>query len=474
MKKIVKEYHVPILCFLSLLLLGGLLIRRPFDLNDYYWHSKTGEYIFSTKSVPQTGIFSWVALERNLPWIAHEWLFGLFIFAVGEVNLPVFLVLVYISLVFLPLIFVEKPWTKNVLAVFMLATAIFFSANLILTARPHVFMFLFLSFSVGCVHKARNTRNPKWLFGIPLVMPFWANLHGGSSNMGYLILFLYLISGIVPFQWGGLYGEKRTRKELLVAGIALVLSVGFIILNPNGLQLMLYPYQNMADSSMLQYIAEWGSADIKRPLDLFLIFVPVFFTALIWISKKRVSLYELLLFGLAAFMALRSARFVYFLTMVTFFVTVEKLPECSIKKSAKWLASFSFISLFLFLVVANAVYPGTLHFVDHDIEGIESIRDVDAKRLFTDYNLGGRLIHEDILVSIDGRADVYKDQGFVEHMRFVRGDMSLLEAEDYLNRENYDYAVMGTKTRPFSYFEVLPGWEEIETTKDIRLFKKIG
>src|SRR5437870_6507402 len=49
---------------------------------DYWWHVRTGQLIAETGGIPRTDPYSFTAAGQ--PWVAHEWLTELMLFAVAR------------------------------------------------------------------------------------------------------------------------------------------------------------------------------------------------------------------------------------------------------------------------------------------------------------------------------------------------------------------------------------------------------
>ena len=59
---------------------GVYKINQSFEMNDAFWHIKTGEWIVQHGMVKNC-IGSWIIGDK--PWMAHEWLFGVLIYLVS-------------------------------------------------------------------------------------------------------------------------------------------------------------------------------------------------------------------------------------------------------------------------------------------------------------------------------------------------------------------------------------------------------
>lgn len=60
------------LFFLILLMVLFFLSVREVTDPDFWWHLRAGQYIFETRSIPHTDIFSFTFDGRE--WVTHEWL----------------------------------------------------------------------------------------------------------------------------------------------------------------------------------------------------------------------------------------------------------------------------------------------------------------------------------------------------------------------------------------------------------------
>lgn len=83
-----ENYTEQISIWLLLLALLGIVLScfsGGISGNDFWWHVKVGEYIFEEGSVPTTGIFSWVGMEKGIEWTAHEWLSELIFYCIHNI-----------------------------------------------------------------------------------------------------------------------------------------------------------------------------------------------------------------------------------------------------------------------------------------------------------------------------------------------------------------------------------------------------
>ena len=103
----------------------------------------------------------------------------------------------------------------------------------------------------------------KKIYFLPLIGCLWSNLHGGSSNLSYLLCIVFLVCTKLEFKLGRVYSKKLEKKafiKLLLVSIGTVLSV---LINPIGLKVLAFPYTSLGDNLMMKIISEWQAPDAK-------------------------------------------------------------------------------------------------------------------------------------------------------------------------------------------------------------------
>lgn len=389
--------------------------------NDFWWHVKVGEWICTNLTVPTTDVFSWYGIEHSLNWTAHEWLsdvvYYLLLKGVGE--LGIFLFSLGSALLMLCLIWKEvRLYARSNI---LLSSIYFLAMPLVLYiffyGRPHLFSFFFLFFELKCLYKFVNDQNSKAIYFIPLISCLWSNFHGGSSNLSYLLCFVFLLVGLLPENIGRLYSTRWDKKSFLKLLAVSVASVLAILVNPIGLDLLLYPYVNMGDSLMLSLIAEWASPDAKDMLQLVLFFLPIFVTTIGFIiGEKKIRTIDVLMMLVFFFLFFRSIRFIMLWYIAAAFYAFRYMPRFELTRINKYVkigASALAVVLFSVVSVYSVSQIKQLYTEEKLIsevmtdEMIDFIKQDEPERLFNDYNFGEALIYNDIKVFFDARADIY-------------------------------------------------------------------
>ncbi len=423
------HWRLAALALLLALAFTGLLAVFPDPDPDIWWHVKTGEIIVTEHTIPRTDIFTYTAHGR--PWVTHEWLTEVILYAVyqlGGVNLLVFLK------AFLAIAAVGiSAWATLVgerardrLA--PVALGVLLAAPLLATrafARPHLFTAVLLAGTLLLLRLEGKTGKKAYRLALIPLFVLWANLHSGFI-LGLLLVVLY---------WAGeaidrtREGKSPTRRRATVtdtrAGMFAILLLA-TLLNPHHVHALLYPFQLVARPEVRERIFELRNIfhpDFRGALFLGdLLAVAIVLGLLVAGARRRVVWAVLLpglVFGLLGVRAVRGVS--------EFAVLVPAL----IGVHGEWLGRRR-LSTFAILLLVGVGTVATFRWgVPMGREGARKpglgisqqmvpdqaaifLRQVDTTgRLFNTMGFGGYLIHElwpGRQVYIDGRLDVFPDR----------------------------------------------------------------
>ena len=463
-----------ILFGIFVVLLFGIGIFACKGVSDYYWHVQVGDFIMEHHNVPKVGIFSWFA--KDLPWIAHEWgsevllaLSRVLFHGMGPiVYMAVFALLLGLILYLTNMKnYFKTIWFSVVWIVMGAFVMLFFYLP-----RPHMISYCLFAVTVYLIIDLWKNPASKKLYFLSLLSLIWVNVHGGSSNLPYVLCLVCLFVGSIDFRFQRLEFQRLSKEQLHRYFLVFVLCLLSCFVNPNTYHMVLYPYQNMMDKTMLQTIVEWRSPDIKLLTDLLLVLFPIGFSALtMLISKKKVSGITLVLFLLFTYLSLSSIRFIplfYIVMTYLIFSFVEEQTNQQ-KYSIFYLAlAVEAVLLFSFALVTVGSLRDRLKPTDLDLKAVAQIKQVNPKRLFNSYGLGGQLIYHNIDVFIDGRADLYASSNYKDAyaLEYLEADPSKL-IEDY----QFDLFVIFKSDPLFYYLEGNESFELIYENQTICLFQ---
>ena len=411
--------------------------------NDFWWHVRVGEWILDNGQVPQTGIYSWYALQENLPWISHEWLSEVILYLVystfgsaGILGMSALLALTLLGLMLRMnrVSILEHPAPTSAYYIFaLLILPVYFYG------RPQIFSVFLLFAAAYLLYRFMDGTNRRLIWWMPVLSVLWSNLHGGSANLPYTLCLMALISGLFHFQHPRLESNPLTKKEasqLLFVALASILATA---ISPHGLEMIAYPFINMGDALMVNNIGEWASPDAKSIFELLLCFGPILFVSLVLLlSEKKIRLFDLLIFLFFAYLAFRSIRFILLFYIIGAFYVFRYLPQESrplvpATKGFKTLAVFAACVLVGLNLFAATRLHATLANGEPiakvlDDKYIGLVREDAPDRLFNDYNYGELLIFNEIDVFIDGRADLYSKHNLREAI--LLSDLQAPEGEE--------------------------------------------
>lgn len=314
------ERMPPRLAFASVLLaalcLLGLFATEIAD-TDFWWHLKTGQFLFEQRALPVPDPFAFTTALNPPAYpgedqvrrfnLTHEWLAQAALYAVYTIGgLPAIILVralllgAFCGLAGLLAARRSGSFYLGIAAAFASATlAIHFTAD-----RPALFTFCMVAVFVAILEYRR------FLWTLPLLAVLWANCHGGFV-LGWVVVLAYC-AGTVRFSSRSPIPPDRLRLWLAAAGV-----VVFSGLNPNGFGVLgtLLRYRQ---SAMTANLIEWSPPYLWGPpyaFDILLYSAAV----LLAVSWRRVTTSDWALFaafGAAALAAFRNIPLIGFLAPV--------------------------------------------------------------------------------------------------------------------------------------------------------------
>ena len=426
--------------------------------NDFYWHLKTGEYIINSKKIPNIGIFSYYAINNNLTWTSHEWLFEVIIYLYKSVFYQYgAIIYIILSLVILSFIlwrlnqesFIKYPFYTVIWAIISMLIL----ANKILP-RPHLISYILFAATILIAFKIQKKKNNKIIFLIPIISILWSNIHGGSSNLSYIIYGIFLLDSIKKKD------KDLSKKYFLMT----VLSLLFIMINPHGVKMIFYPYQNMTYKVMLSCIDEWQKLNI---FSIDGIFYLLFITSIIYIlfkNKRKVDLLSVLLIGSFIYLAIKSTRFMPYLLIVSTSIIPSYFQISKFKIDIIPIFIFG-VLVFIILTITIAIPQANNSFKRISDDMIQYLKEKENLVLYNSYNLGGYLIYKDIPVFIDSRADIYINCNFSDVCQIEKGYQPNL-----LEKYNFNTLIIENKSGAYSYLKNNDNYELYMQDKNNSLF----
>ena len=393
--------------WLGLAALLALAVARasfPLSHDDLFGHLRTGEWIVEHREVPLADPFSFTRLGAR--WITHEWGFSLPAWGIwwlggypGLIAARVLLVLAIGLAVGWRMLAEARtrsiPWMAALLGLGLWAVA----GELIL--RAALVSELFLALTLLLLTRYRRTGDRRVLIALPVLFLLWGNLHSGVI-FGLYVLSLYVLEALVQ-------RNRRALPYLIALGACALAS----LLNPNGIEVWLYPWKLSRLLFASDIAWDLGHFAAARPWESppFLLLLLLLLGGLLPLRRLReLSLAEIL--GIATFLILsiRTPRFVFHFAILALPVIYRLLV------SREWSPAFrrtlgagvpAVLALTVLLawmnhprrLLAPRLPEGAVRFLEAErIEG----------RIFNHQNFGGYLLwRARVPIFWDGRNDVF-------------------------------------------------------------------
>jgi hypothetical protein len=294
----------------SVALVGVLVFLnlQPIRPHDFWWHMAIGREIVDTGQIPVVDAYS--QTQRGMPYPSYSmfWLMEVtfyLIYSLGGPALIVFFHSLTISSAYATLLWlsmkVSGSWRWAALGMLFAAMLGFNDWNV----RPQAVTFLLGAIYLQAIHALRGGAGRRWLLVFPAGMLVWVNSHG-TFFIGLVIIGLWLAEE-VWLGWRARAGKGRWNG-LVIPLMAFLGSVLVCLMNPRGIDVISYLIQ-MFSSSPVQYLAsEWAAPSFDTLPGAFFLVGLLFSAAILVVSPKRPSFYQLMIFLLFAALSLKTSR----------------------------------------------------------------------------------------------------------------------------------------------------------------------
>jgi hypothetical protein len=427
------------LVFISIFL--GLLFLLPLTDPDYFWHLKTGEYIFLHRAFPVGDMFSFTHFGQ--PWVLHEWLFEVVLYGtfawMGPLGVKLLTTILGMSALgvtysLLRRITVSPVYAFGLLLVTFIPFAIGFSP------RPQLVTYVFFAIFLYVLLSHKYFQATRYLFVLPLIMAVWVNAHGGYI-IGIVLIGLFVVCEWTSHWIGNECDENKKQRLVRLTFVAIATALASLI-NPEFLGHWLYPLQVIGMETTRQ-IAEWQSPNFQDwGTRVYLILVLAFFASYTYAARKP-DFTELIIptfLMVAGFMAIRHVPLAV-LTMAPFIaIALSHGPEAGLSSLwhrtnlagfyKRWIGGGKQLGereyLLNWIVLMTIAFGLSLYYPIYHAKHEENVNErlpVKAVNfivangitgnMFNNYGDGGYLIYRlspDRKVFIDGRADLYGDK----------------------------------------------------------------
>jgi hypothetical protein len=474
--------------FIILMLCLFLMTLRPIADPDFWWHLRTGQLIAQTHIIPHTDPFSYTKVGQ--PWITHEWLTELMLyglFSLGSYGLLIFTFSLIITTAFL-LTYLRCPaGTRPYVAGFVLLLGAIATAPT-WGVRPQMVSLLLASLFLLLLDNYRQDGKLKFLLPLPFIMLIWVNLHAGYF-LGLALVGIYIAGKFIDMLKALFSKQERVKpvpnfKSILSLCITFGACILATLANPNGINIIIYPFQTLTSPSMQKLIQEWFSPDfhqlIWQPLAwLILALIGVGMVSKITISPTNVLL--TIIFGYAGLISMRNIPFFALTAIPVLAEQVGSLVQIrpAVRAPGSLFRSVIPILLACVLLITSLRFSQIVQQqTKTEAESYPKtavdwlLKNKPVGNLYNSYNWGGYLIwrmYPQVRVYIDGRADVYGDS-------FIFDYLSIYDAEsawqDKLNNQAVQTVLIEPDSPLANVLGQSPAWHIAYTDKYSTIFEK--
>lgn len=463
-----------------LVLLDVLTVRYRFSDPDMWWHLKTGEIIWATHSIPTTDLFSYTT--NHHAWVPHEWLsqivmYGAYRWA-GYSGLMLWLC-VFTALLLIASYILCSLYSGNSKTAFIGALTVWFFATVGLAVRPQVIGYLFLIVELLLVQLAR-TRSPRWFYCLPPLFAVWVNCHG-SFFLGILILGVLLFCSFFNFEVGLLASKRWDRPQRRALIVALMISIAALVLNPDGVNQLLYPLKVMAHLPLnLSQVDEWKPLELtsERGFGLLIVMASIFLIPIV--RRSELLWHELLLLAVGTDLAIGHQRMLFVFGILAAPILSRLIaPLWDNYDAERDLPVANGVLILLSVALIFISFPSRANLTrqvdeNNPVKAVEFIKAHHLSgNMLNAYRYGGYLIWAapEHPVFVDGRGDVFEWVGVLDDF----GRWALIETNpnDLLNRWNISFCLLEKNSLIAHVMPLLPGWKLVYSDNLSVIFVRI-
>ncbi|MCL5670789.1 MAG: hypothetical protein M1423_05755 [Acidobacteria bacterium] len=341
-------------------------------------------------------------------------------------------------------------------------------AAICFTLRPQLLGYIYLVITLICLERYRQGLQ-KSLWILPPLFLIWVNTHG-SFILGFCMLGLYWICGLVPFKVGGLKMEPWQPSQRIHMEIVFLLGVLALPLTPFGGQACIFPIEKALDfPQQAAHIQEWLPLNFSQWQPKLMLLLLLGFLLAQVAFRMTYNVGDLFLVLFTAYMTCVHTRFVILFAIMFAPVAASVL--------ARWAPPYeskndkpvinAVLIIIIILAMARAV-PSRKELAKRvssqfPVEAVDYLQQHSVPGpMYNDYGYGGYLLwamgpkHK---VFIDGRGDFYEQAGVFSDYISVQDIHP--DALAILRSYRINSCIIPRKSPLATLLRERPGWKEI-------------
>ena len=350
---IIRENWVAIALFLILLSISSIFLLKPFYDNDFFWHLKTGEWIWQNGRLPDHDLFNYTNPAAVTPAIRFTltsyWLsqvmFYLAFLGSGMVGIVAMRFLITALLLFTMM---RRQQGDRIINTSLLLLFCVLILNFYFIERPQSLSFLYFGILLLTLERIRSSALPgnektgnhgvylHTLF-LAVTMLLWSNSHGGYLLGQVILLIFMLMEGLKFFH--------HKLNPMVPAGYGKLLCAGIIgivcsLINPNNYQALLLMLQSRAGDPSTQ-IQEYSSmlefySTSHTPVVILYLAIMILTGMTLLAFPKKIDITEIVLLTFLGYYAFTHVRYAAFFPIAALPVLGKRLSSVMLVRWGRW------------------------------------------------------------------------------------------------------------------------------------------
>jgi hypothetical protein len=316
---------------IALYAIPAMMVMKPVQDLDIWWHLRTGQWIVEHATVPATDPFS--SFGRDRPWVAYSWLFEVLVYGLYE-RLGLYGIILYraalgfaVAVAIHRFIFRREP--RFVVASGLTGLA-FMTLACLMTERPWLFTLLFFTLTLDAVLGLRAGRSGPSIWLLPIAYALWANLHI-QFIYGLFILVLACAAPCLdrllgrgrPWARADTIGSRDWWRLIALTGACLAAT----LLNPYHVRLYAVVVEYATQPVAFRLVSEHRAMDFRGPVDWAVLAMAGWATFALS-RRRRPPAFEPLLLASSAYFSFHAQRDLWFVVLASLAIIIGKGCQC--------------------------------------------------------------------------------------------------------------------------------------------------
>lgn len=463
-KKIIKKnkiFKISWIVMLILLVLIFIIAISPISLqNDTFYDILLGNRYLNT------GMFSIddYSIHTGLVYQTHHYIVSIIdylAFNLASYNGLYILELLLTSIIAALLYLTNRTLLKSKFLAYILVFVQLFMLTPFISVRAQMFSYIIFILEILFMQKFIKTNKLKYAIFLGVLPLFLINFHSGVIYFYFIVLAVF-ICNLLRIKLIRIENDNTiTKKQLITLIYVGLVGAVLTIINPYGINGILYGLKTLDNSFINNYIQEFQPYNIKGLAGIPVIIYLGFCTMCLILSEKKIKIHEILLFLGTVFMMLLSIR--HLSLMIIMSIVIFPHIEDVYEKFKKWMHKDLIeggkkaikITIYILFGIIYIIFIGNItldpkrsyeyvSYGEYPVQATQYIKDnigSDA-RIFNEYAWGSYLMFNDIKVFIDSRCDLYTkeyNKGVTvadDYMKTVKLEVDYNET---VNKYNIEY-----------------------------------